>query len=106
MDDHDRARVDDLATVVADNRARLQSLETEHSRSRQRIHDLEADRTALRMLTQQVTDLTGQMADVAGELRNLSRRAVERPTTAGLTTTAAWCSVMIAVVALLTTLLR
>lgn len=99
--ERESTRLDELAREVAADTARVANLELEVRTVRERLHTLESDRVAVRLLAVKVDALTTELSELAGDLRTLGRRAMERPTPAGLSATASWVSVLIAVAALI-----
>lgn len=63
-----------LESRVAVNTDNIRVLNIELDRARERIHDLESDRATLRLVVQQVRELTEQMPTLA---RRAAREAVD-----------------------------
>lgn len=91
----------ELYEYAAANRARLESVEREVGLLRARQHEINSELAALRYIGEKVGELAVQVGDVAAQLNTLSRRALERPTTAGWSALAGWLAVLVALVALI-----
>lgn len=81
--------------------ARLAYLERELERTRDRLHSLEKTAAAVRYMGEQVGDLTHALDRHSQRLDTIARRALERPTAAGLNAAAGWVAVAVALAALL-----
>ena len=65
---------EDIHSRVAVNTEQIRSLRGESDRMRERLHELESDRATLRLVVQQVRELTEQMPNLA---RRAAREAVD-----------------------------
>jgi chromosome segregation ATPase len=70
----ERMAPDGLESQVAVNTEQLRHLANELGRTRERLHELESDRATLRLVVQQVRELTEQMPNLA---RRAAREAVD-----------------------------
>src|SRR5207302_757150 len=93
----------ELWEYAASNRARLDSIEAEMARLRDRQHELSSEVAAMRHLGNQVGKLADQVAVVAANVSELSRRVVERPTAPTMQAWAGWFALLIALAALVIT---
>lgn len=97
---------DDWRELAYSNRARLDSLEPEMQRVRERLHGLESEVTAVTYLGKRLEQLATEMHELGEKIERLSRRAVERPTSAGWSAAAGWLTVAVSIVALVIALLH
>jgi aminoglycoside phosphotransferase len=82
--------------VAAGNRERIRALEHEQDR----IHKLSTETAAILYLTKEVGKLEGAVEDLATEIGRVAKRALERPTSTGLSVFAQYLAVIVALVAL------
>jgi hypothetical protein len=86
--------------VAAGNRERIRALEHEQDRMRDSIHKLSTETAAILYLTKEVGKLEGAVEDLATEIGRVAKRALERPTSTGLSVFAQYLAVIVALVAL------
>jgi hypothetical protein len=68
--------------VTASNRERINALEHELERMRNSQHRLASDVAVIRYLAEKVGELGEDVKELTGQVENVARRAVERPTAA------------------------
>jgi len=90
----------DWREIAAANRARIVHLEHELGRVRERLHELTAEVAAVRFLGERVAELGDDVKELASQVGQVARRALERPSPVALGVLAQYLALAVAVVAL------
>lgn len=89
-----------LFELVGSNTARIEGLEDELSRTRGTVHEVRAEAAAVRFLAQNVAELAGDVRNLAQRVEKIAHHAVGRPSTASLGVLGQYVALVVAIIAL------
>ena len=96
-----------MAAVGEDGlRVRVEIMEAELQRVRDRLHELEASLAAVRYFGEKVSELSQELHGLATKVEGFTRQAIRRPTPTGVNAVGQWAAVIIALIALLVSLMH